>query len=72
MLYGKSLFTIDNKLSADSDFIVKTHNVMLSVRGTSYEVEYCPETEESRVVVLTVLFMFGGQVDKSFSGRAEK
>ena len=62
MLYGKSLFTIDNKLSADSDFIVKTPNVMLSVRGTSYQVNYSPDTEESHIEV------FDGVVHVQWAG----
>lgn len=51
MLKGKGLFTIDNKLPSGSDFIVKTPNVALSVRGTSYQVNYSPDTEESHIEV---------------------
>ena len=65
LLYGKSLFTIDNKLPEGSEFIVNTPNAILSVRGTSYGVEYCPETEESRVTV------FEGQVHAEWEGGEE-
>lgn len=53
LLYGKSLFTIDNKLPEGSFFDVKTPNVTLSVRGTSFSVEYDRETCETRVEVLS-------------------
>ena len=39
LLYGKALFTIDNKLPKDSSFDVKTPNATLSVRGTEFSVE---------------------------------
>lgn len=51
LLYGKSLFTIDNKLNEDSFFEVKTPNATLSVRGTSFSVEYNRETGETTVEV---------------------
>lgn len=62
LLCGKSLFTIDNKLPDGSTFEVNTPNVALSVRGTSYSVEYSPDTEESHVTV------FEGQVDAKWEG----
>lgn len=62
LLYGKSLFTIDNKLPDGSEFIVNTPNTTLSVRGTSYSVEYSADTEESRVTV------FEGQVHAKWEG----
>ena len=40
LLYGKSLFTIDNKLNDESTFEVKTPNATMSVRGTSFSTEY--------------------------------
>lgn len=62
LIYGKSLFTIDNKLVDGSEFVVNTPNTILSVRGTSYSVEYSPDTEESRVTV------FEGQVHAEWAG----
>ncbi|MBQ8172093.1 MAG: FecR domain-containing protein [Oscillospiraceae bacterium] len=51
LLYGKSLFTIENKLSEESFFSVKTPNATLSVRGTTFEVSYDPQTETTVVEV---------------------
>ncbi len=51
LLYGKSLFTIENKLSEESFFSVKTPNATLSVRGTTFEVSYDPQTETTVVKV---------------------
>ncbi len=52
MLYGKSLFTIDNKLPDGSTFEVYTPNATLSVRGTIFTVTYDPETNETSVKVM--------------------
>ncbi|MGN0579132.1 MAG: FecR domain-containing protein [Ruminiclostridium sp.] len=62
LLYGKSLFTIDNKLPEGSFFDVKTPNVTLSVRGTSFSVEYDRADCETRVEV------FSGKVLASYYG----
>lgn len=51
LLYGKSLFTIDKKLADGSEFIVKSPNATISVRGTSFSVEYNKETAETIVEV---------------------
>ena len=51
LLYGKSLFTIDNKLPDGSTFEVNTPNASLSVRGTIFSVDYDPETNETKVEV---------------------
>lgn len=40
LLYGESLYTIDNKLSKNSSFEVTTPNSTLSVRGTTFRVNY--------------------------------
>ena len=53
LLYGKSLFTIDNKLPDNSTFDVKTPNATLSVRGTSFSVAYDPEEETTEVEVFS-------------------
>ncbi|MBQ4536414.1 MAG: FecR domain-containing protein [Lachnospiraceae bacterium] len=42
--YGTSLIEIENKLPDGSSFEVKTPNASLSVRGTTFEVTYIPET----------------------------
>ncbi|MGN0623276.1 MAG: FecR domain-containing protein [Oscillospiraceae bacterium] len=63
LLYGKSLFTIDNKLDENSSFKVKTPNATMSVRGTSFSVEYNKETGETTVEV------FGGKVWTSYNGK---
>ncbi len=52
MLYGKSLFTIDNKLPDGSTFEVYTPNATLSVRGTIFTVTYDPETNKTSVKVM--------------------
>lgn len=65
LLYGKSLFTIDNKLSENSSFIVTTPNATLSVRGTSFYVEYNRETGETKVEVIE------GKVWVSYNNREE-
>lgn len=65
LLYGKALFTIDEKLSEDSSFKVKTPNATLSVRGTKFSVEYNKETGETTVEV------FEGKVWASYNGTEE-
>lgn len=57
LLYGESLFTIDNKLFEGSSFEVNTPNAALSVRGTTFNVIY-NEAEE-----LTVLSVIEGIVE---------
>ncbi|MGN1421835.1 MAG: FecR domain-containing protein [Oscillospiraceae bacterium] len=47
LIYGRSLFTIDNKLGDNSFFEVRTPNATLSVRGTSFSVEYDMTTGET-------------------------
>ena len=51
LLYGKSLFTIDNKLNESSTFEVNTPNATLSVRGTSFSAAYDEETKTTNVEV---------------------
>ena len=51
LLYGKSLFTIDNKLNESSTFAVNTPNATLSVRGTSFSAAYDEETKTTNVEV---------------------
>ena len=51
LLYGKSLFTIDNKLNESSTFEVNTPNATLSVRGTSFSVAYDEEIKTTDVEV---------------------
>ena len=43
LLYGTSLIEIENKLSEESYFEVTTPNATLSVRGTTFEVNYDEE-----------------------------
>ena len=57
--YGTSLYTIDNKLNEKSSFEVDTPNASLSVRGTTFEVTYYPDTNT------TVLNVFEGVVEIS-------
>lgn len=52
LLYGKALFTIDEKLNEDSTFNVTTPNATLSVRGTIFSVEYNPQTNKTIVEVM--------------------
>ena len=52
LLYGKALFTIDEKLNEDSSFNVTTPNATLSVRGTIFSVEYNPQTNKTIVEVM--------------------
>lgn len=65
LLYGKGLFTIDNKLGENSFFDVKTPNATLSVRGTSFSVEYNREMNE------TVVEVFEGTVWASYYGKEQ-
>lgn len=51
LLYGKALFTIDNKLRETSTFYVKTPNATLSIRGTSFSVEYNRDEMTTKVEV---------------------
>ena len=51
LIYGKALFSIDNKLNDSSSFDVNTPNATLSVRGTSFSVAYNPEEEKTEVEV---------------------
>lgn len=52
LLYGKALFTIDEKLNDDSLFEVTTPNATLSVRGTQFSVKYDPVLNETTVEVM--------------------
>lgn len=65
LLYGKALFTIDNKLPDGSSFVVKSPNATLSVRGTSFSVEY------NRVTGETVVEVFAGTVLAEYVGKTE-
>ncbi len=47
LLYGKALFTIENKLSEGSFFQVSSPNATLSVRGTTFSVGYDAEAEKT-------------------------
>ncbi|MBQ8172092.1 MAG: FecR domain-containing protein [Oscillospiraceae bacterium] len=51
LLYGKSLFTIENKLPEGSAFEVNTPNASLSVRGTIFSVEYIIKERKTIVEV---------------------
>lgn len=65
LLYGKALFTIENKLNENSFFEVKTPNATLSVRGTSFSVEYNIATGE------TIVEVFEGKVWASYYGKEQ-
>ena len=52
LLYGTSLFEIENKLSEGSEFEVDTPNATLSVRGTTFKVNYDKKTNTTIVEVL--------------------
>ncbi|MBQ8728619.1 MAG: FecR domain-containing protein, partial [Oscillospiraceae bacterium] len=52
LLYGTSLIEIENKLTEESYFEVTTPNATLSVRGTTFEVNYDEETETTSVEVI--------------------
>lgn len=64
LLYGKGTFVIDNPLSEKDSFKVKTSNASLSVRGTSFSVEYDKENDKTLVSVETGVV----QVKNNFSG----
>ncbi len=49
--YGKALATIDDELSDDSEFRIKTPNATCSVRGTKYQVAYDRQRAMTRVDV---------------------
>ncbi len=49
--YGSTLITIDEKLAENSEFEVETPNVLCSVRGTTFEVEYDKQSHTSEVAV---------------------
>ena len=51
LLYGKSLFIIENKLPEGSAFEVNTPNASLSVRGTIFSVEYIIKERKTIVEV---------------------
>ncbi len=51
LLYGATLIDIEEKLPDDYDFEVSTPNASLSVRGTTFEVEYNPELNKTIVNV---------------------
>lgn len=65
LLYGQALFTIDNKLTEGSTFDVNTPNATLSVRGTTFHVNYDQESETTKVEVEegTVWISSNGQED---------
>lgn len=65
LLYGKALFTIDNKLNENSSFKVTTPNAVMSVRGTRFSVWYDVTTEQ------TVIEVFEGTVEAEYSGKTE-
>ncbi len=50
--YGTVLFDIENKLPKDSEFVVKTPNASLSVRGTSFEVSYDKQSNTTKIDVI--------------------
>lgn len=49
--YGSSLVEIDNKLEDGSEFEVNTPNATASVRGTTFEVTYDKDKDETVIVV---------------------
>ena len=55
--YGTSLFEIENKLPEGVSFEVETPNASISVRGTTFEVTYIPESNT------TILVVTEGQVE---------
>ena len=48
---GSAVFSIDNKLSDKSTFEVITPNASLSVKGTTFNVSYNPDTDTTRITV---------------------
>ncbi len=71
LLYGKALFTIDNKLPDGSTFEVNTPNASLSVRGTVFSAEYDSEKKETVVEVIEgiVLVAYNGGEELIEKGR---
>lgn len=65
LLYGKALFTIDNKLNENSSFKVTTPNAVMSVRGTRFSVWYDVTTGQ------TVIEVFEGTVEAEYFGKTE-
>lgn len=65
LLYGKALFTIDNKLNENSSFKVTTPNAVMSVRGTRFSVWYDITTGQ------TVIEVFEGTVEAEYSEKTE-
>lgn len=65
LLYGKALFTIDNKLNENSSFKVTTPNAVMSVRGTRFSVWYDVTTGQ------TVIEVFEGIVEAEYFGKTE-
>ncbi len=51
LLYGATLIDIENKLPDDYDFEVSTPNACLSVRGTTFEAMYDPDTNTTTLNV---------------------
>ncbi len=65
LLYGKALFTIENKLNEGSSFEVNTPNAALSVRGTIFSVKYSAEERFTTIEVTdgTVYVVYvGGEI----------
>ena len=66
LLYGKALFTIDNKLNDKSTFEVETPNATLSVRGTKFSVAY-DQTRHR-----TIVEVFEGIVWAEYAGESSE
>lgn len=52
LLYGEALFTIDNKLNEESEFMVETPNTVMAVRGTTFRVNYNKQFKITEVEVI--------------------
>ncbi len=68
---GSALFTIDQKLNKDSTFKVTTPNATLSVRGTTFNASYDPDTDTTRTSVTegTVVVKYGdGETEELNAG----
>lgn len=52
LLYGENLYSIDNKLSENSEFKVVTPNALCAVRGTIFSVSYDKDKNETIVNVI--------------------
>lgn len=52
LVYGEGLFTIDNKLPDDSEFLVETPNASLAVRGTVFYVAYDESLATTKTAVI--------------------